>query len=81
MRHAVYEKTVNSINVKFKTLKSVSTARWTYQSKIVSSVKANYSSLLIAIDELTNSANQVHMCKRYIRYHIKIFELIFALKC
>jgi len=58
MRHAVFEKIVNTTNVKLKTLKSISTTRWACRSEAVSAIKANYSSLLIAIDDITGSTNQ-----------------------
>jgi len=58
VRHAVFEKIVNTTNVKLKTLKSISTNRWVCRSEAVSAIKANYSSLLIAVDEITNSNNQ-----------------------
>lgn len=59
VRHAVFKKIINSTNAKFKTLKSVSTTRWACRSEAVSAVKANYSSLLISIDKITNSTSQV----------------------
>jgi hypothetical protein len=58
VHHAVFEKIINSTNAKLKTLKSVSTTRWACHSEALSAVKANYSSLLIAINEITNSTSQ-----------------------
>jgi hypothetical protein len=48
-------------------LKSVSTTRWACRSEAVSAVKANYSSLLIVIDEITNSTSQLDICAKGFR--------------
>uniref|UniRef100_A0A2S2NXT3 Zinc finger MYM-type protein 1 n=1 Tax=Schizaphis graminum TaxID=13262 RepID=A0A2S2NXT3_SCHGA len=82
MRHAVFEKIVNTTNVKLKTLKSISTTRWACRSEAVSAIKANYSSLLIAIDEITDSTNQADVRAKGlgILSHMKSFDFIFALE-
>lgn len=49
---------MNSTNLKFKTLKSVSNTRWVYRSKAISSIEANYSFCFIRIDEITNATIQ-----------------------
>lgn len=41
VRHAALEKIANSVNIKLKTLKSVSTTRWACRYEAVSAVKVN----------------------------------------
>ncbi|KAL4089624.1 hypothetical protein QTP88_024635 [Uroleucon formosanum] len=52
-RHAVFENVSKLINIKLKTLKSLSTTRWACRSEAVNAVKNNYSALLIAIKQIT----------------------------
>jgi len=58
IRHAVLEKIANSMNLKLKTLKSVSTIRWACRYEAISAVKVNYSALLTAINEISESTRQ-----------------------
>jgi len=58
VRHAVLEKIAKTINLKLKTLKSVSTTRWACRYEAVSAVKENYLALLIAIKEISESTRQ-----------------------
>lgn len=53
-RHAVFENVSKLINIKLKTLKSLSTTRWACRSEAVNAVKNNYSALLIAIKQITD---------------------------
>jgi len=80
--HAVFEKIVNTRNVKLKTLKSISTTIWACRSEAVSVIKANYFTLLIAIDEITDSANQADVRAKGlgILSHMKSFDFIFVLE-
>jgi len=64
VRHAVFEKIVNITNLKLKTLKSISTTRWACRSEAVSAIKANYFSLLITINEITDSTNQADVSSK-----------------
>lgn len=63
-------------------MKSISTTRWECRSEAVSAIKANYSSLLIAIDEITDSTNQADVRANGldILSHMKSFDFIFALE-
>ncbi|KAF0703978.1 zinc finger MYM-type protein 1-like, partial [Aphis craccivora] len=81
-RHAIFEQIVNSTNAKLKTLKSLSNTRWACRSEAVSAVKINYSSLLVAIEEIINSTKQseVRVKGLGIMYQLKKFEFIFALE-
>jgi len=52
------EKIANSVNLKLKTLKLVSTTRWACRYEAVSAVNVNYSALyllLTAINEISES--------------------------
>ncbi|XP_050059714.1 zinc finger MYM-type protein 1-like [Aphis gossypii] len=82
VRHAVLEKIANSVNIKLKTLKSVSTTRWACRYEAVSAVKVNYSALLIAINEISESTRQADIRAKClgIIYQMKTFEFVFALE-
>ncbi|KAL5246124.1 hypothetical protein ACI65C_013532 [Semiaphis heraclei] len=81
-RHAIFEQIVNSTNVKLKTLKSLSNTRWACRSEAVSAVKINYSSLLVATEEIIDSTKQseVRVKGLGIIFQLKKFEFIFALE-
>lgn len=57
-RHAIFENISKLINIKLKTLKSLSTTRWACRSESVNAVKNNYSVLLIAIKQITDNTKQ-----------------------
>lgn len=82
IRHAVLEKIANSMNLKLKTLKSVSTTRWACRYEAVSAVKVNYSALLTAINEISESTRQSDIRAKGlgIIYQMKTFEFVFALE-
>jgi hypothetical protein len=78
-RHAILEKIASSINIKLKTLKSVSTTRWACRVEAVSAVKKNYGALLIAIAEICDNTRQadVRVKGLGILHQMKTFEFIF----
>jgi len=53
-RHGILETIANSLNLKLKTLKSVSTTRWACRAEAVSAIKENYTALLVAIKEISD---------------------------
>lgn len=81
-RHAIFEQIVNSTNAKLKTLKSLSTTRWACRSEAVNAIKINYSSLLVAIEEIIDSTKQSDIRAKGlgIIFQLKTFEFIFALE-
>lgn len=82
IRHAVLENVSRSINTKLKTLKSLSTTRWACRSEAVNAVKNNYSALLIAIKQITDSTKQSDIRAKGlgIIYQMESFEFIFAMQ-
>jgi len=82
VRHAVLEKIANSINLILKTLKSVSTNRWACRYEAVSAVKENYTTLIIAIKDISKSTRQADVRAKGsgIIHQMKTFELVFALE-
>lgn len=82
VRHAVLEKIANSVNLKLKTLKSVSTTRWACHYEAVSAIKVNYSALLTAINKISECTKQDDIrAKGFgIIYQMKTFEFVFALE-
>ncbi|KAF0748674.1 zinc finger MYM-type protein 1-like [Aphis craccivora] len=56
-RHGILETIANSLNLKLKTLKSVSTTRWACRAEAVSAIKENYTALLVAIKEISDRTN------------------------
>ncbi|XP_022170405.1 zinc finger MYM-type protein 1-like, partial [Myzus persicae] len=82
VRHAVLEKIANTINLKLKTLKSVSTTRWACRYEAVSAVKENYPALLIAIKDISESTRQADVRAKGlgIIHQMQTFEFVFALE-
>jgi len=81
-RHAVFENVSKLINIKLKTLKSLSTTRWACRSEAVNAVKNNYSALLIAIKQITDNTKQSDIRAKGlgIIYQMESFEFIFAMQ-
>lgn len=81
-RHAVFENVSKLINIKLKTLKSLSTTRWACRSEAVNAVKNNYSTLLIAIKQITDDTKQSDIRAKGlgIIYQMESFEFIFAMQ-
>lgn len=79
--YTVFKKIVNSTNVKLRTLKLVSTTKWVCQSKAISFIKTNCSSLSIAVDEITIFTDQVDIQGKGlgIQFHVMSFKFIFSL--
>jgi len=81
-RHAVLEKIASTINIKLKTLKSVSTTRWACRAEAVSAIKKNYAALLIAIAEICDNTRQADVSVKGfgIINQMKTFEFIFSMQ-
>jgi hypothetical protein len=82
VKHAVLEKIANTINLKLKTLKSISTTRWACRYEAVSAMKENYSALLIAFKEISKSTRQADVRAKGlgIIHQMQTFEFVFALE-
>jgi len=81
-RHAVFENVSKLINIKLKTLKSLSTTRWACRSEAINAVKNSYSALLIAIKQITDDTKQSDIRAKGlgIIYQMESFEFIFAMQ-
>lgn len=81
-RHVILEKIANTINVKLKMLKLVSTTRWAYRAEAVNAIKENYAALLVAIDEICDNIRQADVRAKGlgILNQMKIYEFIFAMQ-
>lgn len=80
-RHGILETIANSLNLKLKTLKSVSTTRWACRAEAVSAIKENYTALLVAIKEISDRTKQADVRAKAlgILNQMKTFEFIFAM--
>lgn len=81
-RHAILEKVANAANIKLKTIKSVSNTRWACRSEAVSAIKANYSALLIAIKQISDTTKQPDVRAKALGliHQMQTFNFIFALQ-
>ena len=75
------ETIANSLNLKLKTLKSLSTTRWACRAEAVSAIKENYTALLVAIKEISDRTKQADVRAKAlgILNQMKTFEFIFAM--
>jgi len=81
IRHSILETVANQINLKLKTLKSISTTRWACRYEAVAAVKNNYTAIIIAIQTIcdTTKQSEVKAKSRGLILQLKTFDFIFAL--
>lgn len=81
IRHATLEKIAKEINLTLKTLKSVSTTRWPCRSEAAAAVKNNYSAIISAIQNISDTTNipDVRSKAWGLFMQLKTFKFIFAL--
>jgi len=70
------------INIKLKTLKSLSTTRWACRSEAVNAIKNNYFALLIAIKQIIDITKQSYLRAKGlgIIYQMESFEFFFGIQ-
>lgn len=80
IRHSILETVANQINLKLKTLKSISTT-WACRYEAVAAVKNNYTAIIIAIQTICDTTKQsvVKAKSRGLILQLKTFDFIFAL--
>ncbi|XP_050064188.1 zinc finger MYM-type protein 1-like [Aphis gossypii] len=81
IRHSILETVANQINLKLKTLKSISKTRWACRYEAVAAVKNNYTAIIIAIQTICDKTKQseVRAKSRGLILQLKTFDFIFAL--
>ncbi|XP_060854976.1 zinc finger MYM-type protein 1-like [Metopolophium dirhodum] len=81
VRHAKLEKISTSMNIKLKTLKTLSTTRWACRSEAIEAIKHNYEAILKALEEISDSTNlpDVRAKTKGLIYSLKTFKFIFAM--
>ncbi|KAE9523137.1 hypothetical protein AGLY_016451 [Aphis glycines] len=81
IRHSILETVANQINLKLRTLKSISTTRWACRYEAVAAVKNNYTAIIIAIQTIcdTTKQSEVRAKSRGLIFQLKTFDFIFAL--
>ncbi|KAG6922295.1 zinc finger protein 862 [Chelydra serpentina] len=80
VRHAVMEK-ISQVGSQLKTLKSLSNTRWACRAEAVAAVKQNYSSILQALQEITETTHlaDAKIKARGLIHELNSFKFIFAL--
>lgn len=81
VRHAILEQISKEMNLKLKTLKTLSTTRWACRSEAIEAVKNNYSALLLCLEEICSTTNlsEVRAKARGLIFQIKNFKFIFLI--
>lgn len=81
VRHAVLEKISTSINLKLKTLKTLSTTRWACRSEAVEAIKHNYTAIIMALEEISESTNfpDVRAKTKGLIYSMKTFKFVYGM--
>ncbi|XP_060867743.1 uncharacterized protein LOC132943005 [Metopolophium dirhodum] len=81
VRHTILEKISTSMNIKLKTLKTLSTTRWACRSEAIEAIKHNYEAILKALEEISDSTNlpDVRAKTKGLIYSLKTFKFIFAM--
>lgn len=80
-RNVIFEKNSNKIGATLRTLKSLSTTRWTCHAKAVSMIKVKYTLILRALAEIIETTNQSNAKVKGIGllHQVKSFNFIFGL--
>ena len=81
-RHAVLENIGKAIDVKLRTLKSLSTTRWACRSEAVSAVRSNYSAIVQALTEIAEATAyaEVKAKAEGLIHQMRTFEFVFFLE-
>ncbi|XP_050064492.1 uncharacterized protein LOC126553354 [Aphis gossypii] len=81
VRLAILERISKEINLKLKSLKTLSTTRWACRSEAIEAVKNNYSALLLCLKEISNKTNlsEVRAKAKGLIFQMKTFDFIFAM--
>jgi len=81
VRRAILEKISTSMNIKLKTLKTLSTTRWACRSEAIEAIKHNYVAILKALEEISDSTNlpDVRAKTKGLIYSLKTFKFVFAM--
>jgi len=79
--HAILERISKEINLKLKSLKTLSTTKWAYRSEAIEAVKNNYSALLLCFEEISNKTNlsRVRAKAKGLIFQMKTFDFIFSM--
>ncbi|KAE9543666.1 hypothetical protein AGLY_002062, partial [Aphis glycines] len=81
VRHAILERISKEINLKLKSLKTLSTTKWACRSEAIEAVKNNYSASLLCLEEISNKTNlsEVRAKAKGLIFQMKTFNLIFSM--
>ncbi len=79
VRHATFESIGKTLNVKLKSLKSLSTTRWACRAEAVTAVQQDYDAILCALEEIkkTTRQNEIRAKASGILKQMKTFHFIF----
>ncbi|XP_060846033.1 uncharacterized protein LOC132925678 [Rhopalosiphum padi] len=81
VRHAILERVSKDINLKLRSLKTLSIIRWACRSEAIEAVKNNYSALLLCLEEISDKTNlsEVRAKAKGLIFQMKTFDFIFSM--
>ncbi|KAL4112114.1 hypothetical protein QTP88_015962 [Uroleucon formosanum] len=81
IRHAILERVSKEMNIKLKSLKTLSTTRWACRAEAIQAVKNNYSVLLQCLAEISKTSNlsEIKVKSSGLIKQMKTFNFIFSL--
>jgi len=81
-RHAIFEQIKNTMNLKLKSLKSLSTTRWACRAEAVSAIRENFSAIIKTIIEVNKITKlpEVKVKGKGIIMHCQSFNFIISLE-
>lgn len=81
VRHPILERISKEINLKLRSLKTLSTTRWACRSEAIEVVKNNYSALLLCLEEISDKTNlsEVSAKAKGLIFQMKTFGFIFSM--